>query len=89
LLAVRGDQRRVLPPTPGIHSPANLQLEGKRALVTGSTAGIGYAIAETLAREGASVIVNGRTRARVDSALAVAPSVISDERVRNHGNVVR
>jgi NAD(P)-dependent dehydrogenase (short-subunit alcohol dehydrogenase family) len=48
----------------------NLQLEGKRALVTGSTAGIGYAIAEALAREGASVIVNGRTAARVDRALA-------------------
>jgi NAD(P)-dependent dehydrogenase (short-subunit alcohol dehydrogenase family) len=48
----------------------NLQLEGKRALVTGSTAGIGYAIAEGLAREGTSVIVNGRTQARVDRALA-------------------
>jgi NAD(P)-dependent dehydrogenase (short-subunit alcohol dehydrogenase family) len=47
----------------------NLQLEGKRALVTGSTAGIGYAIAEGLAREGTSVIVNGRTQARVDRAL--------------------
>jgi hypothetical protein len=48
----------------------NLQLEGKRALVTGSTAGIGFAIAETLANEGASVIVNGRTQKRVDDALA-------------------
>jgi NAD(P)-dependent dehydrogenase (short-subunit alcohol dehydrogenase family) len=48
----------------------NLELEGKRALVTGSTAGIGYAIAERLASEGASVIVNGRTQARVDKALA-------------------
>ena len=48
----------------------NLQLEGKRALVTGSTAGIGYAIAEGLAREGTSVIVNGRTQTRVDRALA-------------------
>lgn len=38
----------------------DLQLKGKRALVTGSTAGIGYAIAEALAREGAHVIVNGR-----------------------------
>lgn len=47
----------------------DLQLEGKRALVTGSTAGIGYAIAEGLAREGATVIVNGRTSARVDEAL--------------------
>jgi NAD(P)-dependent dehydrogenase (short-subunit alcohol dehydrogenase family) len=48
----------------------NLELEGKRALVTGSTAGIGYAIAETLVQEGATVIVNGRTEQRVDQALA-------------------
>jgi NAD(P)-dependent dehydrogenase (short-subunit alcohol dehydrogenase family) len=48
----------------------NLQLEGKRALVTGSTAGIGFAIAAALANEGASVIVNGRTQKRVDAALA-------------------
>jgi NAD(P)-dependent dehydrogenase (short-subunit alcohol dehydrogenase family) len=47
----------------------NLQLEGKRALVTGSTAGIGFAIAEVLAKEGASVIVNGRTEKRVNEAL--------------------
>jgi NAD(P)-dependent dehydrogenase (short-subunit alcohol dehydrogenase family) len=46
----------------------NLQLEGKRALVTGSTAGIGFAIAEGLAKEGAVVIVNGRTQQRVDEA---------------------
>ena len=48
----------------------DLQLKGKRALVTGSTAGIGYAIAEALANEGASVIVNGRTKQRVDEAVA-------------------
>jgi len=48
----------------------DLQLEGKRALVSGSTAGIGYAIAEGLAKEGATVIVNGRTQQRVDQALA-------------------
>jgi hypothetical protein len=48
----------------------DLQLEGKRALVTGSTAGIGFAIAEGLAKEGASVIVNGRTQKRVDTALS-------------------
>src|SRR5258708_24660349 len=47
----------------------NLQLNGKTALVTGSTAGIGLAIATALAQEGASVIVNGRTQERVDSAM--------------------
>jgi NAD(P)-dependent dehydrogenase (short-subunit alcohol dehydrogenase family) len=48
----------------------DLQLEGKSALITGSTAGIGFAIAEALAKEGAHVIVNGRTQARVDGAIA-------------------
>src|SRR6478736_3625521 len=47
----------------------NLQLEGKTALVTGSTAGIGFAIAAALAREGARVIVNGRTPERVEEAI--------------------
>jgi hypothetical protein len=47
-----------------------LQLEGKRALVTGSTAGIGYAIVEGLAKEGTTVIVNGRTSQRVEQALS-------------------
>jgi NAD(P)-dependent dehydrogenase (short-subunit alcohol dehydrogenase family) len=47
----------------------DLGLFGKRALVTGSTAGIGYAAAEELAREGATVIVNGRTAARVANAI--------------------
>ena len=48
----------------------NLELEGKRALVTGSTAGIGYAIALGLAAEGARVVITGRTQASVDAALA-------------------
>jgi NAD(P)-dependent dehydrogenase (short-subunit alcohol dehydrogenase family) len=47
----------------------DLGLKGKRALVTGSTAGIGFATAELLAREGASVVVNGRTAERVDAAV--------------------
>src|SRR5680860_254050 len=46
----------------------DLRLDGKRALVTGSTAGIGFAIAEGLAREGANVIVNGRSKERVAEA---------------------
>jgi NAD(P)-dependent dehydrogenase (short-subunit alcohol dehydrogenase family) len=48
----------------------DLKLAGKLALVSGSTAGIGYAIAETLAAEGARVIVNGRSQAGVDQAVA-------------------
>jgi len=48
----------------------NLQLEDKLALVSGSTAGIGFAIAKALAAEGARVIVNGRTDERVQEALA-------------------
>ena len=48
----------------------DLQLLEKLALVSGSTAGIGYSIAETLAAEGARVIVNGRTQPGVDAALA-------------------
>ncbi len=48
----------------------DLQLQGKHALVTGSTAGIGYAIAEGLAAEGARVVINGRTQRRVDEAVA-------------------
>jgi NAD(P)-dependent dehydrogenase (short-subunit alcohol dehydrogenase family) len=47
----------------------DLQLDSKRALVSGSTAGIGYAIAEALAKEGAHVIINGRTPARVEAAV--------------------
>jgi NAD(P)-dependent dehydrogenase (short-subunit alcohol dehydrogenase family) len=47
----------------------DMKLAGRLALVTGSTAGIGYAIAEALAAEGARVIVNGRTQAGVDAAL--------------------
>jgi len=48
----------------------DLQLAGKLALVTGSTAGIGFAIAEALAAEGAHVIINGRTDARVHQAIS-------------------
>jgi NAD(P)-dependent dehydrogenase (short-subunit alcohol dehydrogenase family) len=47
----------------------DLSLKGRRALVTGSTAGIGYAIAQALAELGAAVAVNGRSRERVDQAI--------------------
>jgi NAD(P)-dependent dehydrogenase (short-subunit alcohol dehydrogenase family) len=48
----------------------DLGLAGKRALITGSTAGIGFATAVRLAREKALVILNGRSEARVTAALA-------------------
>jgi NAD(P)-dependent dehydrogenase (short-subunit alcohol dehydrogenase family) len=48
----------------------DLELGGKQALVTGSTSGIGYAIAAALLREGADVIVNGRSQDTVDAAIA-------------------
>jgi NAD(P)-dependent dehydrogenase (short-subunit alcohol dehydrogenase family) len=48
----------------------DLQLADKKAVVTGSTAGIGFAIAGALAREGASVVVNGRTEQRVNEAIS-------------------
>jgi NAD(P)-dependent dehydrogenase (short-subunit alcohol dehydrogenase family) len=47
----------------------NIELKGRKAIVTGSTAGIGRATAEGLARAGASVVVNGRGNARVDEAV--------------------
>ena len=45
----------------------DLNLKGKKALVTGSTAGIGYAIAKAMAGEGADVIINGRKQSSVDA----------------------
>ncbi len=47
----------------------NLQLQNRRALVSGSSAGIGFAIAQLLATEGASVVVNGRSAERVEAAV--------------------
>ncbi|MCW2511973.1 MAG: oxidoreductase [Mycobacterium sp.] len=52
------------------YSVVNIDLTGKTALVTGSTQGIGLAIAKGLAESAARVVVNGRTAARVDEAVA-------------------
>lgn len=57
-------------------------LSGSTAVVTGSTAGIGYAIAEELARAGAAVVVNGRSQARVDAALASLRASLPDAQLR-------
>src|SRR5687768_15463124 len=48
----------------------NLNLVNRLALISGSTAGIGYAIAEALVREGACVVINGRSQTSVDDALS-------------------
>ena len=47
----------------------DLELDGRRALITGSTAGIGFAIARGLAAEGARVVITGRSQVSVDRAL--------------------
>ena len=81
----------------------NLALDGKLALISGSTAGIGLAIATTLAREGARVIINGRYQASVDDAVArlrstargdvqgfagdLAKAEVAEELARRHPNV--
>ncbi len=59
----------------------DLKLGNRTALVTGSTAGIGFAIARLLAREGARVYVNGRTKPRVDAALSAIRAEIKDAKV--------
>src|SRR3954451_20953947 len=52
-----------------MEKPMDLQLTNKKVLVTGSTAGIGFAIASLLAQEGATVVVNGRSQGRVEEAV--------------------
>jgi NAD(P)-dependent dehydrogenase (short-subunit alcohol dehydrogenase family) len=59
----------------------DLGIKGKIAVVTGSTAGIGFAIARTLAAEGAQVVVNGRTFERVNTALEKIRKSVPDATV--------
>jgi NADP-dependent 3-hydroxy acid dehydrogenase YdfG len=54
----------------------DIQLHGKTAVVTGSTAGIGFAIAKGLAESGAAVVVNGREEQRVQRACAQIQSML-------------
>ena len=60
----------------------DMDLTGKTALVTGSTAGIGHAAALGLARQGASVVVNGRTQERVDAAMAAIRAAVPGARLQ-------
>jgi NAD(P)-dependent dehydrogenase (short-subunit alcohol dehydrogenase family) len=60
----------------------DLGLKGKKVVVSGSTAGIGFAIAAALAAEGAQVIVNGRTDARVTAALKSTRQHVKNADVR-------
>ena len=59
-----------------------IDLSGKTALVTGSTAGIGNAIARGLAATGASVVVNGRNQAKVDAAAAGVAKAVPGSQIR-------
>jgi 3-oxoacyl-[acyl-carrier protein] reductase len=60
----------------------DLQLTGNLALVTASTGGIGREIARSLAREGATVIVNGRSAASVDAAIADILATAPDAKLK-------
>jgi len=60
----------------------DFQIHSRTALVSGSTAGIGFAIATELAREGAKVVINGRSQQSVDAALARLRSRVAGAEVR-------
>jgi NAD(P)-dependent dehydrogenase (short-subunit alcohol dehydrogenase family) len=59
-----------------------IDLSGRTALVTGSAAGIGYAIAKGLAAAGADVVLNGRSQAKVDAAVKTLTAEASGAKVR-------
>ncbi|WP_423821079.1 SDR family oxidoreductase [Salinisphaera sp. SPP-AMP-43] len=59
-----------------------IELNGKTALITGSTGGIGLAIGKGLAESGATVVLNGRKRERVDAAIADLKAAVPNADVR-------
>ena len=59
-----------------------IDLTGKIAIVTGSTAGIGFAIAQGLAASGATVVINGRRQASVDAALERLKETLPNAQLR-------
>ncbi|WP_028980271.1 SDR family NAD(P)-dependent oxidoreductase [Sporocytophaga myxococcoides] len=59
----------------------DLKLKGKKAFITGSTAGIGFAIASRLLIEGAEVIINGRTKGSVEKAIAELKSISGNSNI--------
>jgi NAD(P)-dependent dehydrogenase (short-subunit alcohol dehydrogenase family) len=56
----------------------DLQLKNKMVFISGSTAGIGFAIAQRFLQEGAKVIINGRTKESVDKAVSELKSLVVD-----------
>ncbi|RZM21491.1 MAG: SDR family NAD(P)-dependent oxidoreductase, partial [Pedobacter sp.] len=56
----------------------DLQLRNKTAFISGSTAGIGFAIAHSLLKEGAKVIINGRSKDGVDAAVEELKKLVND-----------
>ena len=70
--------------TPSSTPPIRMKIDllGKTAIVTGSTAGIGYAIAQGLAQAGADVVVNGRSATAVERAVAKLTSDVAQANIR-------
>lgn len=58
-----------------------IDLSGQHAIITGSTAGIGFAIAKGLANAGADVVITGRTQARVDEAIEALKKDVPNARI--------
>ena len=62
-----------------------IDLSGTTAVITGSTGGIGFAIAKGLARAGASVVVNGRSQEKADTAAAAIVKAVPGANARGVG----